>query len=227
MGEIASWRAEVEWVERLARDDPRIAGIVATAPLDAGLDTLRILDDLSSRPVVKGVRHNTQDKPLGYARSAAYVAGCRAAGARGLSVDLCAYHPQLPDFVQLARSCPQTRFVVDHLGKPGIRDRLIDRWREDLSALSAQANVAVKLSGIVTEADHGQWTREQLHPYVAHTLAAFGPDRVLFGSDWPVVKLASPHGRWLQTALELTAHLSADERDRVFYRNAESFYRLS
>ena len=227
VGEIASWRAEVEWVELLARDEPRIAGIVATAPMDAGLDTLRILDDLSSRSLVKGVRHNTQDEPLGFARSAAYVAGCRAAGARGLSVDLCAYHSQLPDLVQLARACPNTRFILDHLGKPGIRAGLIDPWRENISALAALPNVWGKLSGIVTEADKEQCSSEYLKPYVAHYLEAFGPDRVIFGSDWPVVKLASTHGRWFLTALELTCHLSEDERDRVFYRNAAAFYRLN
>ncbi len=227
VGELASWRAEVEWVERLAQEEPRIAGIVATAPLDAGADTERILDDLAARPLVKGVRHNTQDEALGYARSTAYVAGCLAAGDRGLSVDLCCYHPQLRDLTALAKACPGTRFILDHLGKPGIRAGLIDDWRNDLAALANQPNVWAKLSGIVTEADFAHWTVDDLRPYVEHYIEAFGSDRVIFGSDWPVVKLAATHARWLETARELTTHLGETQRDDIFYRNASAFYRLA
>ncbi|WP_221029467.1 amidohydrolase family protein [Actomonas aquatica] len=227
VGEIASWRAEVQWVERLALDDPRIAGIVATAPLDAGADTLRILDDLTQYPLVRGVRHNTQDEPRGFARSAAYVAGCQAAGERGLSVDLCCYHPELRDLTALVEQCPGTRFVLNHLGKPGIRRKLIDAWRLDIAALAGHPHVWAKLSGLVTEADWAQWTAPDLQPYVDHLLECFGVDRILFGSDWPVVKLASNHPRWLHTAQDLTTGLTADDRDAVFYRNALRFYRLS
>ncbi len=226
VGEMASWRAEVEWIERLALDDPRIAGIVATAPLDAGENTVRILDELAERPLVRGVRHNTQDEALGYAKSRAYIAGCRAAGERGLSVDLCCYHPQLADLTALTLACPNTQFILDHLGKPGIRDGLIEDWKRDLTSLAAQPNIWAKLSGIVTESDFDHWTIEDLRPYVQHYLATFGPDRVIFGSDWPVVKLASSHAQWLATARELTAALDEDGRDKIFYRNATDFYRL-
>ncbi|MCF3652278.1 amidohydrolase family protein [Synoicihabitans lomoniglobus] len=226
VGEISSWRAEVEWIESLARDFPPIAGIVATAPLDQDEDTLRILDDLAARPLVKGVRHNTQDESLGFARNSRYVAGAQACGERGLVVDLCCYHPQLSDLTALVRQCPTTPFVLDHLGKPGIRDRLIEQWRKDISELAAEPNVTAKLSGIVTEADFDRWTIDDLRPYVQHYLEVFGPERVVFGSDWPVVKLASTHAQWLATARELLSDLSADQQDAVFYRNAERVYSL-
>ena len=226
VGELASWRAEVEWIERLARDEPRIAGIVATAPLDAGPETERILDALAQRPLVKGVRHNTQDEPLGYARSAAYIAGCRAAGARRLSVDLCCYHPQLRDLTALVQACPNTRFILDHLGKPGIRDGFIEPWRQDLTELAAQPNVVGKLSGMVTEADGEHWTPDQLRPYVDHYLEVFGPERIVFGSDWPVVRLASNHAQWLATARELVRHLDETQQDALFFGNAIEVYRL-
>lgn len=226
VGDIDSWRDEVNWVESLAQQEPRIAGIVATAPLDSGDHTLRILDELTRHHLVKGVRHNTQDEPLGFARSPAYVAGARAAGERDLSVDLCCYHPQLRDIRALVQACPDTRFILDHLGKPGIRDREFNEWADEITKLAQCAHVFAKLSGIVTEADWDSWDAADLSPYVEHYLRAFGPQRVIFGSDWPVVKLASEHQRWLQTARDLTANLSEAEQHQIFVSNAAHFYRL-
>lgn len=226
IGTLAQWHEEVRWIESLALHDPRIAGIVATAPLDAGAETERILDALTAHPLVKGVRHNTQDGPRGTACRPAYIAGARACGDRGLSVDLCCYHPQLPDLTALADACPNTRFVLDHLGKPGIRNHDLVTWQRDLTELARRPHVDAKLSGIVTEAEWTTWTLDDLRPYVNTYLAAFGPDRVVFGSDWPVVKLAASHARWLATAQTLLDGMSAADRDAVFFGNAHRVYRL-
>ena len=226
IGDLHRWEEEVTWIEELAQIDPRISGIVASAPINEGDATLRILDGLTQHPLVKAVRHNMQDEEIGHSIRPEFVAGVAACGERGLTFDLCCYHPQLPDLVELVSRCPHTRFVLDHLGKPGIRDHVIDPWRQHISQLAAQPNVDAKLSGIVTESDVENWTIEDLRPYVSHYLSAFGVDRVLFGSDWPVVKLASTHARWLATARELTAHLLPENQDKVFFQNAARAYRL-
>jgi L-fuconolactonase len=117
-------------------------------------------------------------------------------------------------------------FILDHAGKPGIRAGLLDPWREHLRTLASLPNVVCKLSGLVTEADHTQWTPEQLQPYVTHLLETFGPARLLFGGDWPVAKLACGYVRWLELARRFTAHLSAAEQTAIFHDNAARIYRI-
>src|SRR6185436_7845981 len=111
---------------------------------------------------------------------------------------LCVYQRQLPAVIELVRLCPSVRFVLDHAGKPAIRERRLDPWREHLRALSLLPNTWCKLSGMVTEADHTTWQPDDLRPYIDHVLLCFGYDRTMFGSDWPVATLASAYPRWLE-----------------------------
>jgi L-fuconolactonase len=117
-------------------------------------------------------------------------------------------------------------FILDHGGKPGIRAGLLDPWREHIRTLAALPNVVCKLSGLVTEADHANWTPEHLQPYVTHLLETFGPARLIFGGDWPVAKLACGYVRWLELARRFTAHLSGDEQAAIFSGNAARVYRV-
>ncbi len=219
---------EVKWIEELAAREPRLAAIVAKLAVNAGPATTLALAGLQRHPLVRGVRHIFQDEPdPRYCMGPEFVRGVRAVGAAGLSFDLCCRHPQLAAVVELVHECPDTRFVLDHFGKPDIRSGLLDPWREHLSALAALPNVDCKLSGLVTEADHRAWTPAGLKPYVDHVLAAFGPARVLFGSDWPVAKLAGGYGRWLDAARLLVSHLSPAEQTAIFAGNAARVYRLA
>ena len=219
---------EVRWVEALAMRGAAIGAIVAQVAVDRGAETEAALAALDGHARVRGVRHNLQDLPdPDHALRAAFVAGVRRVGARGWTFDLCVRHPQLPACAALARACPQTTFVLDHAGKPDIRSGLGAPWRADIAALAALPNVVCKLSGLVTEADPGTWTTAVLRPYVEHLLSCFGPGRLLFGSDWPVLNLAANYHRWLETALELLEPLSADERAAVLSENARRIYRLS
>lgn len=219
---------EVRWVEQLAAREPRIAAIVAKCMMNEGLATTAAIAELKRHPLVHGVRHLIQHEPdPNYCARPEFIAGVRQLGAAGLSFDLCCFHHQLSAVVELVRSCPDTRFVLDHFGKPGIRAGLVDPWREHIRALAALPNVDCKLSGLVTEADHAAWTPDQLRPYVDHVLATFGPARLLFGGDWPVAKLATGYTRWLDTARELVSHLPSPDQDAIFRRNAERFYRLA
>ncbi|MBX3064696.1 MAG: amidohydrolase family protein [Anaerolineae bacterium] len=218
---------EAQWVASLAEADPRIAGIVAFAPLEDGGETVQpVLDLLSAIPLVKGVRRLLQDEPAGFSTQAAFVEGVRLLASYNFSFDICIRHWQLPEVIELVRACPNLRFVLDHFGKPDIKNGQIDPWREGIAQLAQFPNVMCKLSGIVTEADHQSWQPADLAPYIDQVLTSFGADRVMFGGDYPVVLLASEYPRWIETALQATASLSDVEKQKIFFANAASFYGL-
>jgi L-fuconolactonase len=208
---------EAEW----AVQQP-VAGVVAFAPLEDGSIAGSYLDRLVPLgPRIKGVRRLIQsepdpDFPL------RLVEGLRLLPRYGLSFDICLKHHQLARAVEMVRACPETSFILDHLGKPDVQAGLLEPWRSHISDLAALPNVACKLSGLVTEADHERWTPADLLPYVAHVLAAFGPDRILFGSDWPVMTLATTYPQWLETVQAL-----APNQPNLWSANARRIYRLS
>lgn len=223
----APWLDEVAWIEQLAISEPRITGIVARCVVNAGAGTTAMIAELRGHPLVRGVRQNIQDEPdPRYCVTPEFVAGVQQLGAAGLSFDLCCRHHQLPAVIELVCRCPDTRFILDHFGKPGIKAGLLDPWREHIRALAALPNVNCKLSGLITEADHAAWTADQLRPYVDQVLATFDTSRVLFGGDWPVAKLAATYSRWLDTARQLVSHVSPAGQDAIFTGNARRAYRL-
>ncbi len=152
--------------------------------------------------------------------------GLRLLPEYGLSFDICIRHHQLARTVDMVRACPDTTFVLDHLGKPDVRGRRLDPWRDQVAELAQLPNVACKVSGLVTEADHQRWTAADLAPYLAHVLATFGEDRVLFGGDWPVVTHAATYKRWVATADQLTSDLSPVAKRKFWSDNARRLYRF-
>jgi L-fuconolactonase len=220
-------RDEVRWVETLATRERPIAAIVAQVAVDRGGETEAALAALAGQALVRGVRHNLQDHPdPATCLRPAFVAGVRRVGERGWTFDLCVKPPQLPACIELVRTCPGTTFVLDHAGKPDIRHGVLDPWRDHIAELARLPNVVCKLSGLVTEADPATWTPATLWPYVDHLLTCFGAERLLFGSDWPVVNLAASYRRWLEVALELLDPLSAGERAAVMGDNTRRIYGL-
>jgi L-fuconolactonase len=205
---------------------PLISGIVAFVSLTAPAELDETLDALVARPLVKGARHNIQGEAPGFCTQPSFVDGVRKVGALGLTFDLCATHDQLPDVVQLVRACRDTRFVLDHCGKPAIRDGLLEQWSTHIASLAESANVWCKLSGLLTEASHGDWREADLVPYASHVVEHFGTDRVMYGSDWPVLTLAGAYADWFRFTESFTAAWSDGER-RGFYRdNAMNVYRI-
>jgi L-fuconolactonase len=217
---------EVRYFERLAGDDPRIVGIVACADLTEPATRALVFDCLTSTPLIRGVRQNIQGQPRGFALQPAFVEGVREVGARRWTFDLCTTHDQLADAIALVEQCPDTQFVLDHCGKPAIRTATRDPWRQELARLAAHENVCCKISGLLTEADLAHWKVDDLFPYAMHAVECFGIDRVLYGSDWPVLTLAGDYGSWFDFTARFTSSWSDHERRRFYAENAARVYRV-
>jgi L-fuconolactonase len=222
------WLDEVRWVAELAVADPRIAAIVAHASVDVPASLPRVLDALQREPLVRGVRHLIQDESdPDFCLREEFVAGVRAVGERNLVFDLCCRHQQLGAVLELVRLCPGTSFVLDHAGKPAVGRREMEPWASRMRDLAARPNVVCKLSGLVTETAPLAPTIETLRPYVTTLQETFGPQRLLFGSDWPIAKLAAGYREWLDLATGLLSSLSTPDLTAVFHDNAVRTYRLA
>ena len=218
---------EAQWVNALAEHEPRLRGIVPSAPLEDGECARSYLDALKALgPRVKGVRRLLQAEPDDFALQPNFVRGVQALADYDFSFDICIVHRQLPAVIELVRRCPEVRFILDHLGKPDIKAGLRDPWQSHIRELAALPSVVCKISGIVTEADHARWTVDDLRPYFEVVYDAFGEDRVMFGGDWPVVLLAASYRRWVETADALTQGLSEPARRKLWTENAKRVYRL-
>lgn len=217
--------AEVAWVAEQAKRDARIAGIVAFAPLEQGVAVRPRLAELAKHPLVRGIRRNMQGEPLGFCARPEFVVGVQALAEFNLSFDLCLRRAQLPEVITLVKSCPQVRFMLDHLGNPPIADRTMEGWAAPFAELATLPNVSCKMSGIVTVAAKA-WTIEDLAPYVEHALKTFTPTRLVWGSDWPVVLKASDYRHWVDATRTLLALLPVDDQRRILHDNAITFYRL-
>ncbi|MFI0941962.1 amidohydrolase family protein [Streptomyces sp. NPDC021020] len=213
-----------ELLDAAAGSGGRIAGVVGWADLtDPALaDVLASL----AGPLV-GVRHQVQDEadPWWLAR-AGVRRGLATVAAAGLAYDLLVTPRELPAALDTVAALPELRFVLDHAAKPAVAGGGWEPWATQVAELAALPNVVCKLSGLVTEADWSGWEPADLLPYARHVLAVFGPDRVMFGSDWPVCTLAASYGDVLALAAEATAGLTPAESAAVFGGTATSVYAL-
>jgi L-fuconolactonase len=218
---------EASFADGLARADRRIAALVAHAPLERGAAVTPDLEKLAAHGLTRGIRRLLQDEPDdAFCLRPGFVEGVRLLARFDLCFEICVYHRQLASALELVSRCPEVRFIMDHAGKPGIRDGLMEPWRMQIAALAALPNVWCKLSGLITEADHARWTREQLRPYIDHVIESFGFARVLFGSDWPVAAQTHHYEDWVEIVEWALAGASEDERRQLFRDNATAFYRL-
>lgn len=218
---------EARWVAGLAEADPRIAGIVAHAPLHLGRDAERDLVELAKIPLVKGVRRLIQNEPdPGFCARPEFIAGVKLLPAYGFTFDICIFHHQLPAAIELVRRCPEVEFVLDHIAKPPIRAGQTEPWAAQLRTLAGFPNVTCKISGVATEADHAAWSEAQLRPYIDHALACFGPDRVMYGGDWPVSDLAIAYPRWVELVAAAVAAWSEADRRKLWRDTAIRVYRI-
>lgn len=218
---------EAAFVQELADADPRLRGMIAHAPVERGAAVEKDLDALSRNAVLRGIRRLIEIEPdPSFCLEPDFIEGVRRVGRRGLPFDICVKHWAMVFAIELARRCPEVQFVLDHIGKPGIRQGLREPWWGQMCELARLPNVVCKISGVITEADHAHWTREQVKPYVAHAIECFGFDRVMFGSDWTVAELTHAYPDWVAILDEVVRGCSEEELRRLYRDTAIRTYQL-
>ncbi|MBB4186659.1 amidohydrolase family protein [Sinorhizobium terangae] len=217
---------ETEFLLSVAEREKSVAAVVGWVNILA-TDAVSEIRRLKTNPKLKGIRPMLQAiAETAWILQPPAIATLQALPGLDMRFDALIQPRHLPVIAALADQVPELAIVVDHGAKPFIAAGKLEPWRSDMAALARRPNVHVKLSGLVTEAGGG-WSVERLKPYAAHLLDVFGADRVMFGSDWPVVLLDADYGAWFAAAQELTAHLTSLERENVFSRTAARFYGIS
>lgn len=217
---------ETRWLLDLAEKHDFIKGVVGWIPLTA-TDLGGILEELGRSDKLRAVREICQGQPPGFMLRSEFLAGIELLAGFGLVYDILIQERQLEETIRLVDHFPGQTFVLDHAAKPRIRDAVISDWARNMDALSRRTNVFCKISGLVTEADREGWTTAHLRPYFEVLLETFGPDRLMFGSDWPVCLAACGYGRWHATVEQLATSLSPDETADIFGNTALRAYRIS
>ena len=216
--------AENDYLLQLADEHDFIKGVVGWVDLTAP-DAAEQLAKYAKHPKFKGVRHIVQSEPDDrFLLRDDFCRGVALLADFGLTYDILIYHRHLPAAIEFVRRFPNQKFVVDHIAKPDIKNGLREPWTGHIRELASFPNVMCKISGMVTEADHANWTEDDIRPYLGTALSAFGPERVMFGSDWPVCLLAAEYAKVAALVERATQHWSAADRERLFGGNCAAFY---
>lgn len=218
--------AETEWLLDLAERNSIILGVVGWVPLIA--ETVpNDLDRLVENPRLKAVRHVLHDEPDDFFMLRDdFNRGISSLKKHGLVYDLLIFERHLSQTIEFVDRHPDQIFVLDHIAKPRIKDQVLSPWKEKITDLAKRENVFCKISGMATEADWNGWTANQLRSYFDVVLNAFGPRRLMFGSDWPVLTLASSYTRWVDTFRSFIGDLSTSEQDNICSQTARRAYNL-
>lgn len=217
---------ETHFLLSLAKENPFIKAVVGWVDLCSPQFEER-LEYFSDFKTLKGFRHIVQAEPLGYMLQADFQQGIRALGKYNYTYDILIYPHQIPDAIQLVKSHPNQTFVLDHLAKPDIKNSGMKVWAKQMEELASFENLYAKLSGLITEADLQDWKKEDIQPYMEKGLELFGAERLLFGSDWPVCKLAAEYGQVCKLVTDFFQTLSANEQEMIWAKNAAHFYKFS
>lgn len=220
---------EAAWVMRLAGQAPfNIVGIVAHVALNQPGGVSAQLKALQAIPRVVGVRHALQNEDIALFYDAAYRDGMATVARAGMTLDLCVRARQLAASADLLdwlfSAVPHARVVLDHLGKPDIAGQDWDTWQQGIDRLAAFPGLWCKISGLPTEANWDSWREDELLPWIHHAIKVFGPQRCMFGGDWPVVKLAGGYSRWKRCVLKAISPLPEDVQHAIMNDNALTFY---
>ncbi len=215
---------ESRWLLRLADAVPIIRGVVGWVDL-RGERVDEQLAELFKHPKFVGVRHVVQEEPdVDFMLGVEFLRGIGHLHHFGLTYDLLIFPKQLPAAIALVRKFPQQPFVLDHIAKPHIREGTLEPWSEHIRELAKAPNVLCKVSGMVTEADRESWKSADFRPYLDIVLGAFGEERIMFGSDWPVCLLAGSYAQVHELAKDYASTFSEPARRKFFGGNAERFY---
>lgn len=202
-----------------------VAAVIGGRPAAEGFNAY--IEPMAKDPAVKGLRQvlHGGSTPPSYCLQPAFIKGIQRLGELGLSFDLCMRHAELPDGAKLVEAAPGTQFVLDHCGNPPVFDDL-SAWKRDIDRLAALPNISGKVSGIVASAKGRSWKADDLAPVIHHMLEAFGPDRVIFGGDWPVCTLGAPLREWVAALREVVGDHNPELLRKLFHDNAIRIYRL-
>jgi len=221
--------AEAHWVTELVSEGAPVAAIVAQADLRQGLAIKDVLDQLAQVPLVRGVRW-VLEPPFETDPDCCirpdFIAATQLLPQYGFTLDISVKNTELPKMIALAEQCPDVNFVLDHIGKPDIAGGMWEPWHGHITTLAGMDNVVCKISGVPMEAGPG-WATETIQRYVDTVADAFGPDRILYGSDWPAQHPVGTFASWTDAAIAIMSTRPADEIDRYFFRNAMAVYKIN
>ena len=237
--------AEAEYLIEVCRrgDTPTVAAVIGGSP---GADSFKsYITRFRGSPYIKGVRQYVSVTQTGQCvyQSKPFIRGIRLLGELGMSFDLLLSPIGLPSAARLVDDCPHTQFILDHCGvadpkwfcvsgkgeraeEVAHRRQQADQWSRDIAALAKRKNVVCKISGIITQMEKDRWTPDDLAPVINHCLAVFGPDRVMFASDWPVCTHVATLRQWLAVVQQVVQNRSLEQQRKVFYDNAVRVYGL-
>jgi L-fuconolactonase len=211
----------------MADTDARLCGMVAHLPAEKGKAIEADIVALKRFKTMRGIRRLIEtERDPSFTIDADFLDGVQLIGKHGLSFDICVKHWQMTYAIELVKRCPEVQFILDHIGKPDIRHGLREPWWGQMRELARLPNVVVKMSGVVTEADHRAWTKGDVKPYVAHVIETFGFDRVMYGSDWTVSELTHKYPTWVEIVDGVVAGASEAEKRKLFRDTAIRIYRL-
>jgi L-fuconolactonase len=217
---------ETRWLLDLAEDCAAIRGVVGWAPI-AGEEFPGMMEEFEDRPKLKGLRHVIQgEKDENYILREDFNSGIRCLRGSGLVYDILVFARHLPQTIEFVDEHPEQVFVLDHVAKPMIREGLLEPWATQMRELGQRETVWCKVSGMVTETDWNAWDEALLRPYLDVAVEAFGPSRLMVGSDWPVCLVASEYGPWFDVLRSYFSGFSEAERGQVFGGNAVEVYGL-
>lgn len=216
---------ETHFLVELAKTHPVIKGIVAWVDLQAD-NVAERLQFFSQYPIIKGYRHVVQGEPLDFLARENFRRGVRTLQAFNYTYDILIFHYQLRPALDFVRAFPEQPFVIDHCAKPDIRHHNIEEWKTLMKEMARFPNVCCKLSGLFTEANWKEWSPADFYPYLDVVFDAFGVDRLLFGSDWPVMLLSGIYVQWKSLLEKYMEHFEPEDREKVFGGNAIQFYNL-
>lgn len=214
---------EIEFITEQASKDNRIQGIISYAPLEQGLKIKSVLESFANNILIKGVRRMYDDDP-NLCFDPSFLAAVRLLPSYNLHFEISIKPACIAETIALIKSCPDTQFVLNHLGKPDIKNNTIEEFKRNIAAFAALPNVVAKVSGLITEADWGAWENKDIAHYITQAIASFGFDRLMFGGDWPVVLLAGSYQKWLNVFFESLAPYTEEEVHKICYANAAKFY---
>ena len=216
--------AETDWLLDCATHHDFIRAVVGWVPL-TDPSVAAVVERYAANPKLRGVRHSLQDEPDDfYILRKDFNDGVALLKQFGLRYDILVFERHLPQTIEFADRHPNQIFIVDHLAKPKIRERILSPWREDIRELAKRKNVYCKLSGLVTEADWKHWSEADLRPYIDVALEHFGPKRLMFGSDWPVCLVACSYSKWVSVVERAISGLSRSEQGCILGDTAKAAY---